>query len=139
VRHTGLTLTALGVVALAALTSTGCIFTGGSPSRAPLANSPKGVAGVVAAASDMYEGELLTVTRADLTLRTSERVVVIPYSLVDSGGFSAIDVHIVGAPSQRNLEQLRYASRYPYGVPDSAMRAILAKMGRSAPDTARAP
>jgi hypothetical protein len=116
---------------------TGCIYTGGSPSKAPLANSPEGVAGVVALHSDVYQGELLTVTKADLTLRTSERVVVIPYSLVESGAFSAIDVDIVGVPSPTNLSQLRYASRYPYGVPDAAMKAILAKIGRSAPDTAR--
>ena len=125
---------ALGVLALAA---SGCIYTGGSPSKAPLANSPEGVAGVVTVATHVYEGELLTVTRADLTMRTSEAIVVIPYSLVESGRFSAIDVHIVGAPSQTNLDQLRYASRFPYGIPDAAMKAILSKMGRSAPDTAR--
>jgi len=126
---------ALGVVAL---TVTGCIYTGGSPSKSPLANSPEGVAGVVTAAARVYEGELLTVTRADLTMRTSEAVVVIPYSLIESGGFDGIDVHIIGAPSPTNLFQLRYASRYPYGIPDAAMKAILSKIGRSAPDTSRA-
>jgi hypothetical protein len=87
--------------------------------------------------SRTYEGELLTVTRADLTMRTSEAVVVIPYSQIESGDFSAIDVGIAKAPSPRNLDQLRYASRFPYGIPDAAMKAILSKMGRSAPDTAR--
>jgi len=125
---------ALGVLALVL---SGCIYTGGSPAKSPLANSPEGVAGVVTVATRVYEGELLTVTRADLTMRTSEAVVVIPYSQIDSGGFSAIDVHIVGAPSSRNLDQLRYASRFPYGIPDAALKAILSRMGRSAPDTAR--
>ena len=124
----------LGILALVV---GGCIYTGGSPLKSPLANSPEGVAGVVTVATHVYEGELLTVTRADLTMRTSEAVVVIPYSQIESGGFSAIDVNIVGAPSPRNLDQLRYASRFPYGIPDAAMKAILAKMGRSAPDTAR--
>lgn len=125
---------ALGVLPLAV---SGCIYTGGSPSKAPLANSPEGVAGVVTVSSRTYEGELLTVTRADLTMRTSEAVVVIPYSQIESGDFSAIDVTIVRAPSPRNLDQLRYASRFPYGIPDAAMKAILSQMGRSAPDTAR--
>ena len=124
----------LGVLALVV---SGCIYTGGSPSKAPLANSPEGVAGVVTLASHVYEGELLTVTKADLTMRTSEAIVVIPYSLVESGDFSAIDVNIAGAPSPRNLSQLRYASRFPYGIPDAAMKAILSKMGRSVPDTVR--
>ena len=126
---------ALGVVALVV---SGCIYTGGSPSKSPLANSPEGVAGVVTVATHVYEGELLTVTKSDLTIRMSDAVVVIPYSQIESGGFSAIDVHIAGAPSPRNLDQLRYASRFPYGIPDAAMKAILFKMGRSAPDTARA-
>jgi len=125
---------ALGVLACVA---TGCIYTGGSPSKSPLANSPEGVAGVVTAATQVYEGELLAVTKADLTMRTAEAVVVIPYSLVESGGFAAIDVDIVGAPSLRNLDQLRYASRYPYGIPDAAMKAILSKLARSGPDTVR--
>jgi hypothetical protein len=132
VRNRSFTL--LGVLALVV---SGCIYTGGSPSKAPLANSPEGVAGVVTVGSRTYDGELLTVTKADLTMRTSEAVVVIPYSQIESGGFSAIDVNIVGAPSARNLDQLRYASRFPYGIPDAAMRAILSKMGRPAPDTAR--
>ena len=122
-----------------ALVVSGCIYTGGSPSKSPLANSPEGVAGVVTVATHVYEGELLAVTKADLTMRTPEAVVVIPYSQIESGGFSAIDVTIVGVPSPRNLSQLRYASRFPYGIPDAAMRAILSKMGRAAPDTARTP
>ena len=129
-------LPALGVLGLG---MGGCIFTGGSPSKSPLANSPKGVSGVVAAASHIYLGELLTVTDSDLTMRTSERIVVIPYSRLERGDFSEIEVNIAGAPSRRNRDQLRYASRYPYGIPDVAMKAILSKMGRSAPDTVRAP
>lgn len=125
---------ALGVLTLAV---SGCIYTGGSPSKSPLANSPEGVAGVVTVATRVYEGELLTVTRADLTMRTSEAVVVIPYSQIESGGFGAIGVHIVRAPSPGNLDQLRYASRFPYGIPDPAMKAILSRIGRAAPDTAR--
>jgi hypothetical protein len=117
--------------------ATGCIYTGGSPSKSPLANSPEGVAGVVTVAGNVYEGELLTVTRADLTMRTSEAVVVIPYSQIESGGFAAIDVDIAGVPSPRHLDQLRYASRFPYGIPDPALKAILSKMGRPAPDTVR--
>lgn len=127
---------ALGALALVV---SGCIYTGGSPSKSPLAKSPEGVAGVVTVATHVYEGELLTVTRGDLTMRTSEAVVVIPYSQIERGGFSAIDVTIAGAPSSRNLDQLRYASRFPYGIPDAAMKTILSKMGRSAPDTARTP
>jgi len=125
------------VLGVLALLVNGCIYTGGSPSKSPLANSPEGVAGIVTVAMHVYKGELLTVTRADLTMRTSEGVVVIPYSQIESGSFSAIDVDIAGAPSPTHLYQLRYASRFPYGIPDAAMKAILSKMGRSAPDTVR--
>lgn len=124
--------------AVMALGMTGCIFTGGSPSNSPLAKSPEGVAGVVTTASDTYKGELLTVTNADLTMRTSEGILVIPYSRLQRGDFDGIDVHIAGAPSPTNLDHLRYASRYPYGIPGAAMKAILAMTGRSTPDTARA-
>ncbi|HJP86727.1 MAG TPA: hypothetical protein VJ852_12095 [Gemmatimonadaceae bacterium] len=119
------------------LVGSGCIFTGGSPSESSLANSPQGVAGIVTVGPRVYEGELLTVTRTDLTLRTSTTVVVIPFSQIERGGFSEIDVYIAGAPSPTNLDQLRYASRFPYGIPAPAMKAILSSMGRSAPDTAR--
>ena len=132
-RHGG--LPALGVLTLLV---SGCVYTGGSPSKSALASSPEGVAGVVRVATHVYEGELLTVTKADLTMRTSDAVVVIPYSQIERGGFSAIDVGIAGAPSPTHLDQLRYASRFPYGIPDAAMKAILSKIGRSAPDTARA-
>jgi hypothetical protein len=124
----------LGVVSLLA---SGCIFTGGSPKESPLAKSPEGVEGVVAAAARLYEGELLTVTRADLTMLTSTGVTVIPFSQIESGVFSAIDVRFSNVPSATKLDQLRYASRFPYGIPDPAMKAILSKRGRAAPDTAR--
>ena len=117
--------------------ASGCLFTGGSPSKSPLANSPEGVGGVVTIATQVYEGELLTVTQADLTMRTSRAVVVIPFSQIESGDFSAIDVHIARAPSPTNLDQLRYASRFPYGIPEPAMKAILSRMLRIAPDTVR--
>ncbi len=85
----------------------------------------------------MYEGELLTVTAADLTMLTSTGVIVIPFSQIESGVFAAIDVRIAGIPSPTKLDQLRYASRFPYGIKAPVMNAILSKIGRSAPDTLR--
>jgi hypothetical protein len=125
------------LVAVLALVANGCLFTGGSPSESPLANSPEGVAGVVSAAERVYEGELLAVTQADLTMRTSTDVVVIPFSRIESGAFAAIDVRFSRTPSPTKLDQLRYASRFPYGIPGPAINAILSKMVRLAPDTVR--
>ena len=124
-------------LAILALLASGCLYTGGSPSASPLANSPEGVAGVVTVGTHLYEGELLTVTAADLTMLTPMGVIVIPFSQIESGVFAAIDVRIAGIPSPTKWSQLRYASRFPYGIKAPVMSAILAKIGQSAPDTTR--
>ena len=85
----------------------------------------------------VFEGELLAVTPADLTMLTSTGVIVIPFSQIARGVFPAIDVRISGTPSPTKFDQLRYASRFPYGIPEPAMKAILSHVIRSAPDTVR--
>ena len=124
----------LGILSLLA---SACIYTGGSPTESPFANLPDGVAGVVTVPAHVYEGELLTVTLADLTMLTQTSVIVIPFSQIERGVFSAIDVRIRGAPSPAQFDQLRYASRFPYGIPEPAMKAILSRRGRATPDTVR--
>ena len=124
-------------VGVLAVVASGCLYTGGSPAESPLANSPQGVTAIVTAAEHLYEGELLAVTQVDLTMRTSTDVVVIPFSQIERATFSEIDVRFARTPSSTKLDQLRYASRFPYGIPDPAMKAILAKTVRLAPDTVR--
>jgi hypothetical protein len=54
-----------------------------------------------------------------------------------SGDFGSIDVMIKGAPSSRHFDQLRYASRYPYGIPAPALRDLLAYLQRPKTDTVK--
>jgi hypothetical protein len=114
----------------------GCIYTGRSPRNDPVARSPLGVHGQIRVGRDRYAGELLAITSNDFVLLT-DRVVVIPFAIAGVGDFGSIDIGTYGAPWQIHAEQLRYASRYPYGIPAEALDAILRQHGQTAPDTAK--
>lgn len=124
----------LAFVAAAALASA-CIYTSPPVAMDPVALSPLGVHGSVTAGTNAYSGELLAITTTDFVLNIGERVVVIPFAIAGPGDFSAIDVRTYGAPSAKHNDQLRYASRYPYGIPTPALTAILEAKHQAAPDT----
>lgn len=113
-------------------------YTSRDPLRDPHALSPLGVHGEIQTSARDYSGELLALTDADFILLTSEGVVVIPFSVAGDGKFASIGVSTVGAPWDRHARQLRYASRYPYGIPPAALTAILRSKAQAAPDTAKA-
>jgi hypothetical protein len=124
-------------LALAGVLLSGCYRTSPPLARDPLAQSPLGVYGEVSTPGHTYAGELLAVSSIDLTMLAEARVVVIPFAQLAAGDFRKIDVMIKGVPSARHFDQLRYASRFPYGIPASALRAILAQYSRAAVDTVK--
>ena len=115
-----------------------CIHTSREPRDDPAVRSPLGVHGEIVAGDARYSGELLTITAADFTLLTERGVVVIPFAIAGDGRFKAIDVSTYHAPWEVHAQQLKYASRYPYGIPDVALAAILRQRGQTAPDTVKA-
>jgi hypothetical protein len=115
-----------------------CIYTSRSPSNDPNVLSPRGASGVVRVGLDLYEGELLAATSYDYVMLLPKRLVVIPYSIAWSAEFKSVSIRATGDPSNEHLTQLRYASRFPYGIPAPAMTAILGTTGQNAPDTIRA-
>jgi hypothetical protein len=121
-------ITAAGVV-------TACIQTSPDPRIDPALRSPLGVHGQIDVGGDRYEGELLTITAADFALLTDRHLVVIPFAIAGDARFSAIGVSTFRAPWTTHAEQLKYASRYPYGIPPAALDAILRQRGQTAPDT----
>lgn len=125
------------VVLLGALAGAAC-YTSRDPLRDPRALSPRGVHGDIETSARNYSGELLALTDADFVLLTDERLVVIPFVVARDGKFGSIGVSTFGAPWERHAEQLRYSSRYPYGIPPAALSAILRSKGQEAPDTAKA-
>jgi hypothetical protein len=125
------------ILLLAGAPIAGCYNTSPPVSRDPLALSPRGVYGDVTTRAHEYSGELLSVTANDLTLLAENRVVVIPFSQLKKAEFHNIGVAIAGVPSTRHFDQLRYASRFPYGIPGTALRAILSQYNRTATDTVK--
>jgi hypothetical protein len=125
------------VFLFAALTLAGCYRTSPPLGRDPLAQSPRGVYGEATTRAHTYAGELLAVSASDLTMLAEGQVVVVPFTQLAVGDFRNIGVMIKGQPSTRHFDQLRYASRFPYGIPTPALRAILAQYSRSAPDTVK--
>ena len=112
-----------------------CIHTTPAPRDDPTIRAPLGVHGEIDVGGDRYSGELLTITGTDFTLLTDRRLVVIPFAIARDGRFKAIGIGTYGAPWEVHAEQLKYASRYPYGIPDVALAAILRQRGQVAPDT----
>lgn len=123
---------------LVAVFGAACIYTSRSPSNDPIVLSPRGAPGVVRVGLDLYEGELLAATSNDYVMLLPKRLVVIPYAIAWSAEFKSVSVRATGDPNDEHLTQLRYASRFPYGIPAPAMTAILGTTGQSAPDTIRA-
>jgi hypothetical protein len=130
---------ALLALSIAATCLAAACYTSVDPRTDPTLRSPLGVHGEVDVGGSRYAGELLTITAADFTLLTDRRLVVIPFTVAGDGRFKSIGIGTYGPPWPANAEQLKYASRYPYGIPAVALEAILRQHGQTAPDTARLP
>ena len=115
-----------------------CVHTSREPRDDPAVRSPLGVHSEIDAGNTRYSGELLAISGSDFTLLTERGVVVIPFAIAADGRFKTIDVSTYHAPWEVHAQQLKYASRYPYGIPDAALAAILRQRGQTAPDTIKA-
>ena len=114
------------------------------PRRAAVDDSPRG-ASVVVHLTDRRRlaGELLAVRDSSLLLLLPGNRVAVgrvaDVDRVDLGTFGwsrQLDRNALTSPG--GLERARQASRFPYGLPDPALRAMLARFGQTSPDTLRA-
>jgi hypothetical protein len=127
------------VVAALALHS-GCVMTSAHPSTFEPARRPHGVQGALTVGSHTYSDvELLAVQDSGYVVLTGSRVAVAPFRLVSRARFHQIAFGVAtdrnGVPVPDVREQLRFASRFPYGIPAPAMAALLQQAGQQAPDT----
>lgn len=112
---------------------TACVIhTGPGPDSYPPAHSAAGVTASLDVGTSRLHGELLEVRDSALVILTHDRVVLVPYSTIDSGTFahSRIAVGHGQKPSWEDFESIRLLSRYPQGIPPEALRRILADKGQ---------
>ena len=112
---------------------TACVIHAGpGPDSYPPAHSTSGLSASLVLATSRVDGELLEVRDSALVILTHDRVVLVPFSSVDSGTFAHSRV-VVGhgqKPLLDDFESIRLLSRYPQGVPPEALRRILAGKGQ---------
>ena len=112
---------------------TACVIHAGpGPDDFPPAHSAAGLSTSLVLATSRVDGELLEVRDSALVILTHDRVVLVPYSTIDSGTFahSRIAVGHGQKPSWEDFESIRLLSRYPQGIPPEALRRILADKGQ---------
>jgi len=82
-------------------------------------------------------GELLEVRDSSYVLLVNNRVTVVPYQVImgvqldrrDWADFSSLT-----QPTAATRQQLRFDSRFPFGMRDSALAALLKASGQERPD-----
>jgi hypothetical protein len=121
---------ALLVVVLFAL---GC-YTSSNPNRFAPAIGPHGVMGELAIAKKRVRVELLELGDSSYVVLAGNRVAVVPFSAVSAWRFAQIADWRFGPPAPYLLEQLRSASRFPFGMPPAALAELLSAAGQQAPD-----
>jgi len=85
--------------------------------------------------------ELLAVDDSSYLVLSRDRVAVAPFRVVQRAVFEPIGTTTKdgSAPSSGHRSQLKYASRFPYGIPAAAMSRLLEKSGQQRPDDLAAP
>ena len=112
---------------------TACVIhTGPGPADYPPAHTAAGLSASLALATSHVDGELLEVRDSALVILTRDRVVLVPFSAIDSGTFadSRIAIGHGQKPLADDFESIRLLSRYPQGIPPEALRRILAGKGQ---------
>jgi len=124
-----------GVAAI--LWAAGC-YTSPKPEWYAPAQSPAGVHGKLHAKSGIsIRGELLEVRDSAYVMLVANRVTIIPYRTLESGSFEHQDwatLNSFASPSAETIQRLRWDSRFPFGMQDRAMAALLRAAGQSQPD-----
>jgi hypothetical protein len=85
--------------------------------------------------------ELLAVDDSSYIVLDRDRVAVAPFRVVQKAVFDPIGTTTREgrAPSSDHFAQLKYASRFPYGIPAAVMTRLLEKSGQRRPDDLAAP
>jgi hypothetical protein len=114
--------------------------TSADPRQFELAQSPHGVAGTVTVGERRFAvQELLAVQDSGYVVLVGGRVAFGPFRLVNNARFrhlgSIVPVNSEGTPAPGRLQQLRFASRFPHGIPAPAMAALLRQSQQQAVDT----
>ena len=130
-------MTRTRVVAFAALVMSmqACLWTSPAPKDVVL-RSVHGENAIVHLARVNASGELLTVNDSSIVLLTNARVVVVPLAavrLIEFGPMSTFSTYngSVAADDQAKVLQ---RSRFPYGITNDAMKALLQAAGQTQPD-----
>jgi hypothetical protein len=113
------------------------------PQQAARADTPRGASvGVHLLDGQRHVGELLAVQDSSLViLLPANRVAVGRFAdvgRVDWGDYTSsrdFNTSVWTSPTLR--QRGRLASRFPYGLPDRALRTLLARLGQTSPDTLR--
>jgi hypothetical protein len=85
--------------------------------------------------------ELLAVDDSSYIVLSRDRVAVAPFRAVRKAVFQPIGTTTSDgrAPSSDHRSQLKYASRFPYGIPADVMSRLLEKSGQTRPDDLASP
>ena len=124
-----------------AVALTGC-FTSPHPNHFPPARSPSGAVGTVYLTDGRdYSGELLSASDTSVVVLVGHRVAVTPLRHVQRlsfRGFACGQFPSDACLSPRSVEDARAVSRFPFGIPAPAFRALLERGNQTAPDSLKA-
>ncbi|HEY2377948.1 MAG TPA: hypothetical protein VGH98_18385 [Gemmatimonadaceae bacterium] len=118
----------LALIVIVLSVSACVIHAGPGPETYPPAHSAAGVTAWLVLATSRLDGELLEARDTALVILTHDRVMLVPFSVIDSGAFAHSNVAIRHRrrPSPEDFDSIRLLSRYPQGIPPDALRRILA-------------
>jgi len=115
----------------------GC-WTSPAPSGFPPARSPGGVqARLQTQSGTQLSGELLEVRDSAYVVLLSNRVTIVPFLSLRGAAFPHQDWGQLGSythPSADTRDRIRWYSRFPFGMNDVALAALLRASGQTTPD-----
>lgn len=123
---------------LTALLLSAACYTSPEPEVYAPALSPHGVHGVLHLRTGAEAGgELLEVRDSAYVLLINDRVTVVPFTAIATGTFEHQDWMSFGSAATPNAEtrqRLRWDSRFPFGIRDPALAALLRAGKQTEPD-----
>jgi hypothetical protein len=126
------------LLVLAALLLSAACYTSPKPEGYPPALSPTGAHAVLRLRTGAEAvGELLEVRDSAYVLLVNDRVTVVPFTTIASGIFEHQDwmsFGSVASPNAETRQRLRWDSRFPFGMRDPALAALLRAGKQTEPD-----
>jgi hypothetical protein len=118
------------LIVMCTVMSAGCAL-GTNINKHPAATSPAGVTGFVSVdKARSYEGELLSISDDRYVMLVANRVIAVPLASSARFYFKPF-AHGWGVPESEQLARMRRASRFPYGIPDAVLAALLTRSGQT--------